>query len=58
VGRDLGDQVGDLSFERVDGLGELADAAQFVAGDAHAHRLLGAGQTTRDAWRDCPVFCV
>src|SRR5215207_5572539 len=41
---DLGDQVGDLGLERLDRLGELADAAQLVAGDPHAHRLVGAGE--------------
>ena len=49
VRRDLGDQVGDLGFEGLDRLGELADAAQFVAGDADAHRLLGAREPAGDA---------
>src|SRR3954451_23727756 len=47
--RDLGDQAGDLGLECLDRLRELADAAQFVAGDAHAHRLLGAREPTGDA---------
>ena len=47
--RDLGDQVGDLGLERLDRLRELADAAQLVARDADAHRLLGARQTPGDA---------
>jgi hypothetical protein len=37
-----GRRAGDLGLERLDGLRELADAAQLVAGDADAHRLLGA----------------
>ena len=47
--RDLGDELGDLGLERLDRLRELADAAQLVAGDADAHRLLGAREPTRDA---------
>src|SRR5918999_1642776 len=43
------DQAGDLGLERLDRLGELADAAQLVAGDAHAHRLLGPREPPRDA---------
>jgi hypothetical protein len=31
--RDLGDQVGDLGFERLDRLAQFADAAQLVTGD-------------------------
>ena len=49
VRRDLGDEVGDLGFERLDRLRELADAAQLVAGDADAHRLLGAREPPGDA---------
>ncbi len=49
--RDLGDQAGDLALERLDGLRELADAAQLVAGDADAHRLLGPREPTRDPRR-------
>ena len=48
VRRDLGDQVGDLGFQRLDRLGELAEAAQLVAGDPDAHRLLGPGEPARD----------
>ena len=47
--RDLGDELGDLGLERLDRLGELADAAQLVAGDADAHRLLSPREPTRDA---------
>src|SRR4051812_37210684 len=47
--RDAGDQLGDLGLERLDRLAQLADAAKFVAGDANAHRLLGAGRAPRDA---------
>jgi hypothetical protein len=39
---------GDLGFQRLDGLGQFADAAQLVAGDPDAHRLLGPGQPARD----------
>jgi hypothetical protein len=46
--RDLGDQLADLGLERVDRLGQLAQAAQLVAGNPDAHRLLGAGQTPAD----------
>ena len=42
--RDLGDELGDLGLERVDGRRELAQAAQLVAGDPDARGLLGAGQ--------------
>ena len=49
VRRDLGDQVGDLGFERLDRLGQFADAAQLVAGDPDAHGLLGPSQPARDA---------
>ena len=48
LGRELGDEIGDLAFERFDRVGQLAQAPQLVAGDAHAHRLLGAGQAPRD----------
>ena len=47
--RDLGDELGDLGLERVDGLRELAQVAQLVAGDPDARRLLGARQAPRDA---------
>ena len=40
--RDLGDELGDLGLERVDGARELAHAAQLVAGDPDARGLLGA----------------
>ena len=49
VRRDLRDQVGDLGFERLDRLAQFADAAQLVAGDADAHRLLGPREPARDA---------
>ncbi len=49
VRRDLGDQVGDLGFEFVDRLGELADAAQLIARDPDAHRLLGPREPAGDA---------
>ena len=49
VRRDLGDQVGDLGFQRLDRLGQFADAAQLVAGDPDAHRLLGPSEPARDA---------
>ena len=45
---DLGDQVGDLGFQRLDRLGQLAEAAQLVAGDPDARRLLGPGEPARD----------
>jgi hypothetical protein len=45
---DLGDEIGDLGFQRLDGLGQLAQAAQLVAGDPNAHRLLCAGQAAAD----------
>jgi hypothetical protein len=47
--RDLGDELGDLEFERVDGLGERAHVAQLVAHDPDARRLLGATQAPSDA---------
>src|SRR5512132_15072 len=49
--RDVLDERGDLALELVDGLGELAPAAQHVARDAHAHRLLGACHTAADPRR-------
>src|SRR3954464_10805583 len=39
---------GDLALEPGDGLGELAQPAQLVAGDPDAHGLLGPGQAPRD----------
>ena len=42
VRRGLGDEFGDLRLERVDGLRELAQVAQLVAGDPDACGLLGA----------------
>ena len=42
------DEFGDLAGERLDGVGELAQAAQLVARDPDAHRLLGAGQPSSD----------
>ena len=53
--RDRGDEPGDLSLERLDGLGELADAAQLVARDADAHRLLRPREPTRDPRRPAAV---
>jgi hypothetical protein len=47
--RDLGDARGDLALKLVDRNGELAQAAQLVARDPDAHRLLGAGQTSPDS---------
>ena len=47
-GSEAADQVGDLGFERPDRLGEFAQAAQLVAGDPDAHRLLGARQAPAD----------
>jgi hypothetical protein len=41
-------RFGDLGLERLDRLGELADAAQLVAGDPDAHRLVGAGEPAGD----------
>ena len=43
------------ALERLDGLGELADAAQLVAGDADAHRLLSPREPTRDPRRPAAV---
>src|SRR4051794_21852315 len=60
--RKRGDECGEFGLEVIDAAGEFADAAQFVASDAHARGLLGAGQTSGDArlpaaggqraWRD------
>ena len=49
--RDLGDEGGDLGLERLDRLGEFAQAAQLVAGDPDAHRLLGPGEPPADPRR-------
>src|SRR3954453_10767768 len=40
--RELRDELGDLGLECLQRGAELADAAELVAGDAHAHRLLSA----------------
>jgi hypothetical protein len=45
---DLGDEVGDLGLERVDGVGEFAQVAELVAGDPDPRGLLGARQAPRD----------
>src|SRR4249919_1188181 len=45
--RDRGNERGDLSLERFDGPGKLADATQLVTCDADTHRLLSPRQTTR-----------
>ena len=37
---DLGDQVGDLGFQFFDRLAQFTDAAQLIASDPDAHRLL------------------
>jgi hypothetical protein len=42
--------LGDLGLERGDRSDQLAQAAQLVAGDPDARRLLGASQTPPD-WR-------
>ena len=47
--RERGDERGEFGFEVVDGAGELADAAQFVARDPDARALLGARQAAGDA---------
>ena len=52
---DRGDELGDLCLERLDRLGELADAPQFVAGDADAHRLLRPREAPRDPRRPAAV---
>jgi hypothetical protein len=41
-------EFGDLALEPVDRERELAQAAQLVACDPHAHRLLGAGEPPAD----------
>ena len=46
--REAADEVGDLGFERLDRLGEFAQAAQLVARDPDAHRLLSARETPAD----------
>ena len=48
LGRDPSDELRDLARECLDRVGQFAQAAQLVAGDADAHRLLGAGQASRD----------
>jgi hypothetical protein len=47
--RDLANELGDLGLERLDGLRELADAAELVAGDPDTHGLLGARESPGDA---------
>ncbi len=47
----LGGEFGDLGFERVDRVRELAHVTQLVAGDPDPRRLLGAGQAPPDARR-------
>ena len=49
VRRDPGDQVSDFGFQRLDRLAQFADAAQLVAGDPDARRLLRAGEPAGDA---------
>ena len=46
--RELAHKVGELGLKRLDRGGELAQAAQLVAGDPDAHRLLGARQAPSD----------
>jgi hypothetical protein len=46
--RDPSDELGDVALESRDGVGEVAQAAQLVARDPDAHRLLGAGEASRD----------
>ncbi len=46
--RGLGDELGDLGFERIDRVRELAHVTQLVAGDPDAHGLFGARQAPRD----------
>ena len=48
-GASSGDQVGEFVLERVDGAGQLADAAQLVARDPDAGGLLGAREPAGDA---------
>src|SRR4051794_19597845 len=47
--RELADEFGDLALELADRERELAQAAQLVACDPDAHRLLGAGQAPTDS---------
>jgi hypothetical protein len=47
--RDLVDEGADLCLERLERLGELADAAQLVTRDADARGLLGAREPSGDA---------
>ena len=47
--RERGDQGSEFGVEVVDGPGELADAAEFVAGDPDARGLRGAAQARGDA---------
>src|SRR4051794_25249328 len=47
--REPGDQRRELALERVDRTGQLADAAQLVARDAHPRRLLNTRQPAADA---------
>jgi hypothetical protein len=44
----LGDEQRQFLFECVDGAGELADATQLIACDAHARGLRGARETARE----------
>ena len=53
--RDLGHELSDLALERLDRLGELADAPQLVAGDADTHRLLRAREAPGDPGRPAAV---
>ncbi len=48
---DLFDEGSDVAFELGDRLSQFAQAAQLVASDADAHRLLGARETPADARR-------
>ena len=45
------DELGDVALELVDRGGQLAQAAQHVARDPDAHRLLGAGEAPADPRR-------
>src|SRR3954451_10538175 len=47
--REFGDEAREFSLERVDGTGELADAAQLVTRDPHLRDLFGAREPTGDA---------
>ena len=49
--RDLLDQDGDVALELIDRGGQLAQAAQHVARDLDAHRLLSASQAAADPRR-------